>query len=38
MFDTKFLPDMAGACDANTGGGCDEWGGTGSEIYGLLYI
>jgi hypothetical protein len=28
-----YLPAWRGACDANTGGGCDEWGGTGIQTY-----
>ncbi len=27
------LPAWRGACDANTGGGCDEWGGAGIRTY-----
>jgi len=33
LFDAFGLTDMAGACDANTGGGCDEWGGTRNHTY-----
>ena len=36
LFDACRLTCMAGACDANTGGGCDEWGGTRNDIYSQL--
>jgi len=42
LFDFVISSGKPGACDANTGGGCDEWGGTciltHSKNYSLLQL